>query len=327
MSEVIVYQPSNRHDWLNVRRGDVTASQVGALFACHPFTSPFRLWHEKAGNLPPVEENDAMLRGTLLEPVAVELLRRRHPDWKIIYSTEAMTYFQDREARLGATPDVLAFDPARGWGNIQIKTLSARDFETKWRDEDGEPDPPLWISLQTELERDLVNRSSGLIELNPRKTPVSWSAAAAMTLGSHASLDLHLVDVPSVPGLVDTMARKSLAFWASVESGEEPEPDYRTDAGTIAEAYAEDEEGAIDLTSDADIEALIATRDNLLASRRTINESVRAIDAEIQHRLGEAPVAYLADGRTISWRTERREGRFMPPTEGRRLRLPKPKRN
>lgn len=302
---------TSRAQWLAARAEDVTASQVAALFGDHPFITRYQLWHEKAGTLQaPTAETDAMRRGRLFEPVAVEMLREDRPDWDIEYSTAEMAYYRDPDLRLGATPDLIVTHPERGRGVVQIKTVSAADYATKWRDDDGAEEPPFWIALQAEVERHV--------------TGGSWAAVAPLVIGSRFDVTLPILEVPQVDGLIDRLGRAALAFWASIDAGQEPEPDYVSDAGAIAERYAdEDPEGALDLTSDGAIDALLTSRAEWLDLRRQANAGINRIDAEIKHRMGDAPVAYLAGGRRIEWRQERRAGRYIGPSDRRRLRLPR----
>jgi putative phage-type endonuclease len=88
---VEILHPTSRSEWLALRKKDVTASVAGALLGVHPYTTPYRMWAEKTGQLSDVETTRAMQRGTAFEPVAIELLRRKHPDWIVSYEND-LTY-------------------------------------------------------------------------------------------------------------------------------------------------------------------------------------------------------------------------------------------
>ncbi|MEW5421918.1 hypothetical protein HNS03_08355 [Amorphus sp. 3PC139-8] len=133
MSPIETLSPRSRASWIKVGEADVTASVVGALLGCHEYTTPYKLWALKSGLIvEDPEETEAMKRGRLLEPVAVELLRQRHPEWDITHNTNPGTYYRDPAARLGATPDVITHDPARGPGLVQIKNVEQSVFRRKW---------------------------------------------------------------------------------------------------------------------------------------------------------------------------------------------------
>ena len=79
------HECSTEAEWHALRAQDVTASQVGALFGVHEWTTPYQLWQDKAGRTSPQATTEAMLRGNDLEPVAVAKLRRQRPDLSLIH--------------------------------------------------------------------------------------------------------------------------------------------------------------------------------------------------------------------------------------------------
>lgn len=70
------HNPRNDAAWHRLRAKDITASVAGALIGVHEFTTIYELWSLKTGReFQSTEETDAIRRGRLLEPVAVEFLR------------------------------------------------------------------------------------------------------------------------------------------------------------------------------------------------------------------------------------------------------------
>lgn len=59
--------------WLELRKTKVTASDAAVIMGMNPWKTPYMLWKEKMGLIPPQEENEAMRRGSDLEPIAREL--------------------------------------------------------------------------------------------------------------------------------------------------------------------------------------------------------------------------------------------------------------
>ena len=157
----------SREQWLAMRQQDITASAAGALLGLHPYISAWSLWAEKTG-LVSSDGDDEPGDGTRPRAradrhrapaeAAPGLEGRRGP----------IAYYRDPEARLGATPDCLATDPAaRPWRHPdQERRASA--FEEEWF-EDGEIRPPLWIAIQALIEAHL--------------TGASWAAVAALVIG------------------------------------------------------------------------------------------------------------------------------------------------
>ena len=145
----------DRTSWLALRKSDVTASAIGSLLGVHEYMTPYALWALKSGIISEdPEETPAMMRGRLLEPVAIELLREMHPSWTI---TTPSTYYRDPATRIGATPDALVKDPLRkGFGVLQIKTVEPSIFRRKWQTDDRTVEPPLWIATQALVEAHLT---------------------------------------------------------------------------------------------------------------------------------------------------------------------------
>ena len=127
----------NRGQWLDLRKQDVTASVVGALLGVHEWATPYSIWAEKTGRLPERrEETPAQRRGRILEGVAFEILAEERPEWRIERGTR---YYREPETRLGATPDLLV-KHGRKRGIVQVKTVEASVFRSKWVSQDGEID-------------------------------------------------------------------------------------------------------------------------------------------------------------------------------------------
>lgn len=299
----------DRDRWLEVRGQDVTASVVGALFGVHPFVTRYQLALSKMGIAPPVEETAAMRRGNDFEPIAVDKIKIERPAWRLTYNARDLTYYRDPEARIGATPDLIVQCPQRGPGIVQIKTTSRREFRRTWLDEDGIIDPPLWICLQAEQERYLTG---GL-----------WAAIAVMTVDEFVGADVHLADVPVVDRMIDTIKAKTADFWQDVEDLEPGDPDFGADAGFIDRLYPDgNEDDHVDLTSEPRVATLLAERQDAVDQKAASDAVIRRVDAEIKHMMGDASVAHIGRGRRITWRNESREGRYLPPSNGRVLRVP-----
>jgi predicted phage-related endonuclease len=147
----------DREQWLAWRWQDVTASQIGALFGVHPYTTKLRLYAEKRGVEFPDEDNKVKRRGRWLEPAVAEAVRELRPDWTI---EPARCYLRDPELRLGATPDFFIHGDPRGLGVLQCKSVAASVFARDWAD--GK-DVPLWITLQTAVEMMLAEAAFGAI--------------------------------------------------------------------------------------------------------------------------------------------------------------------
>ncbi len=57
-------------EWLTLRKNKIGASDSSSILGINPWTSPYQLWSRKLGLMPDIVSNDAMKKGTELEPVA-----------------------------------------------------------------------------------------------------------------------------------------------------------------------------------------------------------------------------------------------------------------
>ena len=100
-------------EWLEARRQGVTASEIAAVMGLSPASQdgPYALYHRKTGTLPPIEDNDAMERGRVLEPYIAEKFAQRRPELVVDGDGRQLYAHPDRPWQM-ATPDRLVQDSA-----------------------------------------------------------------------------------------------------------------------------------------------------------------------------------------------------------------------
>jgi predicted phage-related endonuclease len=294
----------NREQWLALRQRDITASVAGALLGVHDYITPYGLYALKSGLIAEdPEESPQMRRGRLLEPVAIQMLRENNPSW--IDVEPPLAYYRDEAARLGATPDVLAFDGARGRGVVQIKSVEGSIFRRKWTDDTGEISPPLAPVVQANVEAHL--------------TGAEWAAVAALVVGF--GIDLHLIEIPIHRRLIDRIKAEVAAFWDRIERRDPYPPDYARDGWLIAKLYSETERGTtIDLTSDNALPGLAAEDAHLAEEVKERTARRAAIKSEIIAKIGDAETALFQGGR-ISAKLISRKEYTVSPTRYRDVRI------
>lgn len=69
----------NDKQWLEARKGKITATRVPAILGKHPFMSRYEAWLDIKGYLD-VEENEAMRMGKVLEPVVAKMYEQATGD-------------------------------------------------------------------------------------------------------------------------------------------------------------------------------------------------------------------------------------------------------
>jgi hypothetical protein len=306
-SRLEIWPVTDRASWLARRTKDVTASAAGAVLGCHEFITPYELHCLKAGLITEdPEQTPAMERGTLLEPVAIELIKRRYPTWHV---EQPGKYYRDPVVRLGATPDLFAVDPDRvGLGVVQIKNCEPSVFRRKWRGENGEIEVPLWIAVQALIEAHL--------------TAASWAAVAVLRVGY--GLDLDLIEIPLHRPLIAKVETEVQAFWRGVEAGQPPDPDLIRDGALIEVLYVPSGE-TVDLSGDNLAVELADEREQMSDAQKAAKVRLGEIKAELLLKLGGASAGRLADGRLITANRINRGSYEVGPSSYMDLRIKKGK--
>lgn len=292
------WEITGRDEWLLRRRRNINGSEVAALFGLNPYMTPFALHAEKAGLADLSTPDSAVLRrGRILEtsiPVAVVEDR---PKWKIEKATD---YLWSPEWRLGCTPDFYVHCPERGLGVLQAKTVAKPIFEEQWQD-----GPPQWIVLQTLQEQMLAD--------------VSWGAIVPLVISSF-DLDWKIFEFDRHALAEQRIIAKSTAFWADVDAGRQPKMDYGRDGDVIKALFPRDNGASIDLAGDNRLPELLERREHLKTTDKHTGQELKAIDAEIAAKMGDAAAASLPGWR-ITNKTQERAGYEVKPASFRVLRV------
>src|SRR5262245_24925807 len=178
--------PISRDAWLTMHDKVIGASEmpalVGAEFSRETY---FGVWARKTGRIEPIPTTPAMLRGIALEKTALDMLQTEHPEWLIDHNRidAGGTFFIDDEHRMGATPDAFVYDPKRGQGIVEVKTVAPSIFADRWwqGDEIVVPEAP---RLQAGIGAHLAQ--------------ARWCAVVALRVGFEIELDV--LDVPMLTG-------------------------------------------------------------------------------------------------------------------------------
>ena len=67
----------SREDWLSERRNSLGGSETGAVLGLNRYATPYSVWAEKTGRLPPREDNEAMRQGRDLEAYVAQRFSER----------------------------------------------------------------------------------------------------------------------------------------------------------------------------------------------------------------------------------------------------------
>lgn len=290
---------TDREEWLKRRKPNINGSEVGALFGCSPFLTPFALFADRAGLAElPALDSDVLERGQILEPSIPPAVLRERPDWTIEKATD---YLWSPEWRLGCTPDFYAHCPRRGVGVLQGKTVAGPEFDEKWQG-----GPPKWILLQTLLE--------GML------SECSWAAIGVLIIRNAYKVERAVFEFERHAGAEAKIVAEAARFWADVDAGRQPPPNYALDGDTIKALFPRDDGPQLDLSADNRMPKLLQRYEILSAIGTRAEKRLKAIKAEISDKLGAAAVATLP-GWQVTHKLQTRKETVIKETSFRVLRI------
>jgi predicted phage-related endonuclease len=277
MAAILSVPITSEAQWLDLRKGNVGGSEIGALFGVHDYLTGYGLAARKLGKLDPTADNTVLKRGRMLEPVAKALLAEDRPEWQQI---EPKAYFHDPSIRFGCTPDLFVIDAAGRRGVVQIKTVAPDVFAKRWHAEDGALFPPLWIVLQAMAEQHL--------------TGADFAFVAVLVVGY--GLSLELIEVPTLPSVIEQMESKVRDFWRLVDAGQLPPPDYGVDGELLAQVLRDDDGSEIDLSQENELPAIAAELEAAKIRLKMDEATIDRCKARILDKIGHAKKAKFAGG-------------------------------
>jgi len=105
------------------RAKGIGSSDAPVILGVDPFRTPYDLWLQKTGRVPPTEENDAMRLGSVLEPVLLQLAGERLAKRVVRPSSVFVGCFPHFRANI----DGMVGEAKRGADIVEVKTTSSTD--------------------------------------------------------------------------------------------------------------------------------------------------------------------------------------------------------
>ena len=280
---------TSRGEWLDRRRGLLTASRIAALFDQHPYMSR----DELAGTITGTHsqgDNASMRRGRILESAILEAMREEHPDWTI---ERANTFHWMPECRIGATPDAFFTTPDGQRGIIQAKTVAPEIWD-QWHHR-----PPLAYQLQTLTESMCCDLQHAILAVmvTSRSFPIF-----EFTVPRHAAAEARLLEAAAM-------------WWREFDAG-------RIAPAAPPQALEElfDDGSVVDLTPYNWPAVELPERAQLKAEIGERERRVAEIDNHIKLAMGTASYAHCP-GWSITYRSHQRAERLLPAATIRTLRV------
>lgn len=271
---------SSRDEWLTLRRGNIGASEVAALFGVRPpyAMSHYTLWQVKSGRLPePDVSGERPAWGLRLEEAIMAAAAEKH-GWG---EYRRCGYVQHPTVEgMGCSPDFVLLDAAGSPAElVETKNADWLVHKRQWGDE-----PPIHILLQAQAQMACTGLDVCHVE--------------ALVGGN----DLRSYQIDRRPAIIAEIERRVAAFWQSVREGKEPPVDgSESTAGAIAALYPHDdgEDEPLDMSADNALPDLCANLMQATALRRQYEAAEREAKSNILAKLGTAKAA-LCNGYRLS---------------------------
>ena len=285
MSTTII-RPKDREAWLQGRKQGIGSSEVGTILGLNPFETPYQLWRRKRGMDAPVEENEAMLMGHLLEDAVAtrwamatgnEIIKRSAVDWIIVNNErDYLRVSPDRTYWLQGMPK-----NDKNKGILECKTTMMKI------DEDDIPQH--WFcQLQYQL---------GVAELNE-------GALAWLVQGRQFNYKPLRFDAEFYAFIVEEVER----FWRdNIIGGVEPLSINVEDVMLKNPRHTEGKQ----VTATADVLELVARLRQLKADAAEQAKEAKELEAELKMTIGDAEALVTEDGKTLAtWKASKDTRKF-----------------
>jgi putative phage-type endonuclease len=281
--------PDSKTHWLNLRKQDVTSTEVAALFGSSPYKTAFGLWQSKRSGYveEPFKETARMKWGTRLQD-AIALGVAEDQGWNV---RRRGVYSRIPELRLGASFDFEILTHPDGPGVLEIKNVDYLQFRDTWSDDDGilEAPPHIELQLQTQL------LASGR----------SWGAIVALVAGNEPRIAVRKAS----PEVASEIEAAVAAFWDSQRAGVSPDPDWLADSKHLRQLYSQSTPGKVLQSTDEHLDELVAQYKHLSSEINGLEDLKEATRSQILASIGDAEKV-IGNGWSISAATV--EAKIVP---------------
>ena len=260
-------------EWFAARAASIGASEIAAAAGLSPYQTPLELYSRKRGELPPIEDNDPMRMGRLLEPV-VKSEFCRVSGLSLIDPNPAM-YRHGKYECISATPDGI-IDTDR---LLEAKTASWR-MKSSWGEQDSD-DVPVHYLCQCAQQMAVMNATEVHLA-------VLFDGAELKTFKVMRNDDL-----------IQLLISAGLELWERIKDGRPPEPNWEhpSTPQLIRAIHSSINDTRIELDSNE-----VSLWEEYESLAEIINESKLRQDeckARILHGIGDHFAGILPDGRMI----------------------------
>lgn len=203
---------SSEAEWLEARRSGVTASEIAVVMGLSPYSSPYALYHQKLGNLPPTEQSEEMALGQYMEEYVAARFADRHPEFTVTGNGRDLFAHPDRPWQM-ATPDRFVTEGSfSAWDAVSLLECKIDGGSDEWGDE-GSDEIPVHYRCQGLWQMDVMDVTCCDVAcLDWQRRKVRFYQ---LTMDDAARADLKL------------MREEARCFLDRIDLGDEPDVDWR----------------------------------------------------------------------------------------------------
>jgi putative phage-type endonuclease len=260
-------------EWYAARSNCIGASEIAAAAGLSPYQTPLELYHRKRGEIAPIEDNDAMRMGRLLEPVVKSEFVR---ETGLVFADPNPPMFRhSKHEPITATPDAIIDESTL----FEAKTASWR-MKSSWGDQDTDDVPPHYLC---QCQQQMAVLNAAVVHL-----AVLFDGAQLKTF-----------KVLRNDELINLLIAAGLELWERIKDGRPPEPTW-THASTpklIKEIHGTINDTRVELNGE-EVSAW-ADYESLGEIEKNAKERRELLKARVLHGIGDHFAGLLPDGRMI----------------------------
>ena len=262
--------------WLEMRKKGIGGSDVSAICGINPWKSPIGVYLDKIGQAQPIDENERMYWGNVLEPVIAEEFARR-TGYKV-QRKNAILHHPENPWAL-ANVDRLIINKEKGHGVLEIKTASEY-VKGEWQE--GKIPDNYFLQLQWYLY----------------VTGLKWGAFAALVGGNK----FFYYEVERDDELIEILYEKCKTFWFEhVQAKNPPAPDGSADTDDILKSMYPQSDSQEELCLD-NFEETVEQLDEVKAQIDGLEKEKSRLEQLIKTEMKTAEKATVGD-RKVTWKS------------------------
>ncbi len=262
----------NQEEWLRIRKGYLTGSDVGAVCGMNPYKSAMQVYLDKINPEIAVMDNEAMRLGRDLEDYVAR--RFMEETGKKVRKTNAM-YIHDQYSFMMANIDRLVTGERAG---LECKTASPYQAE-RWKD--GKI--PEWYYLQCQHYMKVLEMDGWYL--------------AVLIYGK----GFQYTYIPRDEEMLDNLVAVEQDFWENhVQAKAMPSPDGSKGADAFIQNYFQRKEGAV--TKLMGFDEQITRRNELMEVIKKMQTEQKRIEQELKMYLGKEQAQIgISDHYRVTW--------------------------